>query len=244
MTTATQRIVFITGGASGIGRATVELLARAGDRVVAMDRDEAALSLLAQDMDARGLAVRCETVDVRDRVGLARVLDSEARVDVAIAVAGRYRSHPFDELSDQDFRETLDINLMGVFALAQEAARRMQAGGRIVVVSSRGALGMQRAADYVASKAGVVGLVRAMALDLRARQIAVNSVAPGFTDTPMTRSMPSDLYAAAALEPSGAAASPNDIAQAIAFFADANTRFITGQTLLVDGGKSLGGLGL
>ncbi len=240
-----QRTIFLTGGASGIGRATVQRLAGAGDRLVVMDRDADALAALVRDMAARGLSVRAETADVRDRTAMARVLDSEPRVDVAVAVAGVYRSHPFEELSDQAFRDTLDVNLLGVFAFTQEAARRMQPGGRIVVVSSRGALGMNRAADYVASKAGVVGLVRAMAMDLRSRQIAVNSVAPGFTDTPMTRSMPKDLYAAsAALEPSGAAASPDDIAQAIAFFADANTRFITGQTLLVDGGKSLGAIGL
>ena len=241
----TNRTIFLTGGASGIGRATVQRLAQTGDRIVVMDRDANALATLAEQSSKLGLDVRVATVDVCDRAAIVRVLDSEPRVDVAVAVAGRYRSHPFEELTDEDFQATLDVNLLGVFALAQEAARRMRKGGRIVVVSSRGALGMNRAADYVASKAGVVGLVRAMAMDLRGRQIAVNSVAPGFTDTPMTRSMPSDLYAASvALEPSGAAASPDDIAQAIAFFADANTRFITGQTLLVDGGKSLGAIGL
>ena len=242
---ASKRTVFLTGGATGIGRATAERLARDGDRVLVMDRNADALAELARAMAAVGLDVRAETVDVRDRAAMARVLDSEPRMDAAIAVAGVYRSQPFDELSSEDFQRTLEVNLLAVFAFAQEAARRMQANGRIVVVSSRGALGMHRAADYVASKAGVVGLVRAMALDLRPRQIAVNSVAPGFTDTPMTRSMPKDLYAAAAaLEPSGAAASPDDIANAIAFLASADTRFITGQTLLVDGGKSLGSVGL
>lgn len=241
----TGRTVFLTGGATGIGRATAHRLARDGYRVVVMDRNSGALAELAQAMSSEGLDVRVETVDVRDRAAMVRVLDSEPRVDAAVAVAGVYRSHPLDELSDGDFQHTLDVNLLGVFAFAQEAARRMQTHGRIVLVSSRGAMGMQRAADYVASKAGVIGLVRAMALDLRARQIAVNSVAPGFTDTPMTRSMPEDLYAAAAaLEPSGAAASPDHIAHAIAFLASADTHFITGQTLLVDGGKSLGGLGL
>lgn len=242
---ASKRTVFLTGGATGIGRATAERLAREGDRVVVMDRNADALAELARAMATGGLDVRAETVDVRDRAAMARVLDSEPSVDAAIAVAGVYRSQPFDELSSEDFQRTLEVNLLAVFAFAQEAARRMQANGSIVVVSSRGALGMHRAADYVASKAGVVGLVRAMALDLRPRQIAVNSVAPGFTDTPMTRSMPKDLYAAAAaLEPSGAAASPDDIANAIAFLASADTRFITGQTLLVDGGKSLGSVGL
>ena len=242
---STKRTVFLTGGATGIGLATAQRLARDGNRVVVMDRNAGALADLDRAMEAADLDVRVEALDVRDRAAMARMLDSEPRVDAAVAVAGVYRSQPFDTLSDQDFQHTLDVNLLGVFAFAQEAARRMQAGGRIVVVSSRGALGMQRAADYVASKAGVIGLVRAMALDLRPRQIAVNSVAPGFTDTPMTRSMPEDLYAAAAaLEPSGAAASPDHIAHAIAFLASADTHFITGQTLLVDGGKSLGGLGL
>lgn len=240
-----KRMAFVTGGASGIGRATVERLARDGNRVVAIDRNEAALADLVATLRAAGLDVDAAVADVCDRAAIARIIDGAPRVDVAVAVAGVYRSQPFETLSDADFLHTLDVNLRGVFVLAQEAARRMSAGGRIVAVSSRGALGMHRAADYVASKAGVVGLVRAMALDLRARQIAVNSVAPGFTDTPMTRSMPSDLYAAAvALEPSGAATSPDDIAHAIAFLAAPQTRFITGQTLMVDGGKSLGGLGV
>lgn len=241
----TLRIAFVTGGASGIGLATVERLARDGHRVVAIDRNEAQLSEAVERLQQLKLDVQAAAADVCDRTAIARILDTQPSVDVAVAVAGVYRSRAFDELSDADFQRTLDVNLRGVFVLAQEAARRMQAGGRIVAVSSRGALGMHRAADYVASKAGVVGLVRAMAMDLRTRQIAVNSVAPGFTDTPMTRSMPSDLYAAAeALEPSGAATSPDDIAHAIAFLAAKETRFITGQTLMVDGGKSLGGLGV
>ena len=116
-------------------------------------------------------------------------------------------------------------------------------GGRIVTISSRGALGGTRVAHYATSKAAVVGLTRAMAMELRQQQIAVNSVAPGFTDTPMTRSAPSEMFAAwEALEPRGTAASPAEIAHAIAFFAAPQTTFITGQTLFVDGGKSLGGL--
>ena len=139
----------------------------------------------------------------------------------------------------------LDVNLLGVFRAVQEVLPRMPAGGRIVTVSSRAAIGGTNFAHYVASKAGVIGLTRAMAMELRPRQIAVNSVAPGFTDTPMTRRMPPDQYAAAqALEPSGRAAAPDDIAAAIAFLASPSTQFITGQTLFVDGGKSLGGLGL
>lgn len=129
--------------------------------------------------------------------------------------------------------------------LAQEAARRVIAGARIVTVSSRAAIGGTNFAHYVASKAGVIGLTRAMAMELRPREIAVNSVAPGFTDTPMTRTLPPDQYARAQeLELGGRAADPADIAGAIAFPASPATHFITGQILFVDGGKSLGGLGL
>lgn len=236
---------FVTGGASGIGLATVEVLARAGFHVVAIDRNPNAMAQALEPLTARHLRVEGAIADVCDRSAIKQVLDAQSRVDVMVCAAGVYAPRYFDEITDEDFRRTLEVNLQGVFIAAQEASRRMLAGGRIIAISSRGALGGKGFADYVASKAGVIGLTRAMAMELRSRDIAVNSIAPGFTDTPMTRSMPSDQYAAAvALEPSGAAASPYDIAHAIAFFASPATRFITGQTLFVDGGKSLGGLGI
>ncbi|CAE6965044.1 SDR family NAD(P)-dependent oxidoreductase [Paraburkholderia domus] len=242
--TATQT-AFVTGGASGIGLATVETLAKAGFHVVAIDRNAQAVQQATDQLRARDLLVDGAVADVCDRQAVGEILERQARVDVMVCAAGIYAARTFDEITDDDFRRTLEVNLLGVFIAAQEASRRMPAGGRIVTVSSRGALGGKGFADYVASKAGVIGLTRAMAMELKDRQIAVNSIAPGFTDTPMTRSMPPDLYAAAiALEQSGAAASPYDIAEAIAFFAAPTTRFITGQTLFVDGGKSLGGLGV
>jgi NAD(P)-dependent dehydrogenase (short-subunit alcohol dehydrogenase family) len=162
-----------------------------------------------------------------------------------VCAAGIYNDARFLDLTEQAFRTMLDVNVVGTFIPAQEAARRMQAGGRIVTISSRGALGGTRFAHYVASKSAVIGLTRAMAMELRERQIAVNSVAPGFTDTPMTRSAPAEMFAAwEQLEPGGRAASPDVIANAIAFLAAPSTQFITGQTLFVDGGKSLGGLGI
>ncbi|MDH2234788.1 SDR family oxidoreductase [Pigmentiphaga sp. GD03639] len=199
----------------------------------------------AGELSALGLDAQGYVADVRDREALAGIMDGEGRVDVVVCAAGVYTPRQFDEISDEDFRRTVDVNLLGVFVPAQEGARRMRPGGRIVTVSSRGALGGYGFADYVASKAGVIGLTRAMALELRPRRIAVNSIAPGFTDTPMTRTMPPDQYAkAVALEPGGAPATPDDIAVAIEFFASPATKFITGQTLFVDGGKSLGGLGI
>jgi 3-oxoacyl-[acyl-carrier protein] reductase len=191
------------------------------------------------------LPVLAAVCDVCDRAALAAVLDSRPRVDVMVCAAGIYNDAAFLDLTEQAFRQMLEVNVVGTFLPAQEAARRMQAGGRIVTISSRGALGGTRFAHYVASKSAVVGLTRAMAMELRARQIAVNSVAPGFTDTPMTRSAPPEMFAAwEKLEPSGKAASPEVIAHAISFLASPATQFITGQTLFVDGGKSLGGLSI
>lgn len=238
---STPPVAFVTGGASGIGLATARRLAADGFHVIAADRDADKLRALAAAGDPR---IETCVLDVSDRAAVAAAISAPARLDALVCVAGLYQPRSFDAIDDDDFRRMLDVNLLGVFIAAQEASRRMQAGARIVTVSSRAALGGTGFAHYVASKAGVVGLTRAMAMELRPRQIAVNSIAPGFTDTPMTRSMPADQYAAAqALEPSGQAADPADIAHAIAFLASPSTRFITGQTLFVDGGKSLGGLG-
>jgi 3-oxoacyl-[acyl-carrier protein] reductase len=235
-------LAFVTGGASGIGFATVARLAREGYHVVAADRNAERLAALPASVE--GTVTTC-VVDVTDRTTIAEAMAGLPRLDALVCVAGIYQPRGLDEISDDDFRLMLDVNLLGTFIPMQEAARRMKPGARIVTVSSRAAIGGVGFAHYVASKAGVIGLTRAFAMELKQRQISVNSVAPGFTDTPMTRSMPPDQYAAAqALEPSGKAADPADIAEAIAFLASPSTRFITGQTLFVDGGKSLGGLTL
>lgn len=246
MTTPNKKqVAFVTGAAQGIGLATAARLARDGFRVVAMDRSAAALKSAVAQLQGQGLDVADAAVDICDRSAVAAALDAEARVDVMVCAAGIYNDAKLLDLTEEAFRQMLEVNVIGTFIPAQEAARRMKAGGRIVTISSRGALGGTRFAHYVASKAAVIGLTRAMAMELRDAQIAVNSVAPGFTDTPMTRSAPAEMFAAwEKLEHAGKAASPDDIANAIAFLSAPSTHFITGQTLFVDGGKSLGGLSI
>ncbi len=243
---AQRPIAFVTGAAQGIGLASVERLARDGFQVVAMDRNGERLQAAVADLrDGQGLPVHGAALDICDRAAVVAALDTQPRVDAMVCAAGIYNDAALLDLSEEAFRRMLEVNVIGTFIPAQEAARRMQPGSRIVTVSSRGALGGTRFAHYVASKAAVIGLTRAMAMELRDRQIAVNSVAPGFTDTPMTRSAPAEMFAAwEAIEPTGKAATPDVIANAIAFLASPATRFITGQTLFVDGGKSLGGLGI
>ena len=236
---------FVTGAAQGIGLATAQRLAQDGFRVVAMDRNAQRLHQEAGRLSGLGLDVVAAPADVCDRASVAAVLDAQPRVDVMVCAAGIYNDARILDLTEEAFRGMLEVNVIGTFIPAQEAARRMTAGGRIITISSRGALGGTRFAHYVASKAAVIGLTRAMAMELRDKRIAVNSVAPGFTDTPMTRSAPPEMFAAwEQLEPGGKAATPDLIANAIAFFAAPSTQFITGQTLFVDGGKSLGGLGI
>jgi len=242
---SSDQTAFVTGAAQGIGLATVERLAQDGFRVVAMDRNAERLREEAARLLGLGLDVVAAPVDICDRVSVAAALDAQPRVDVMVCAAGIYNDARFLDLTEEAFRGMLEVNVIGTFIPAQEAAHRMTAGGRIITISSRGALGGTRFAHYVASKAAVIGLTRAMAMELRDKRIAVNSVAPGFTDTPMTRSAPPEMFAAwEQLEPGGKAATPDLIANAIAFFAAPSTQFITGQTLFVDGGKSLGGLGI
>lgn len=240
-----RRITCVTGAAQGIGLATAARLARDGFRVVALDRNGQRLTQEVARLCAEGLDVVAAVVDICDRASVVAALDAQPRVDAMVCAAGIYNDATLLELTEDAFRTMLEVNVIGTFIPAQEAARRMQPGGRIVTISSRGALGGTRFAHYVESKVALIGLTRAMAMELRDRQIAVNSVAPGFTDTPMTHSAPPDMFAAwEGLEPGGKAASPEVIANAIAFLAAPTTHFITGQTLFVDGGKSLGGLGL
>lgn len=235
-------IAFVTGAAQGIGLATSERLLRDGFRVVAMDRSAATLQLAVDRLQGEGADVRAVALDICNRAAIVAALEAEPRIDAMVCVAAISEQCPVLSITDEQFRRTMDVNVLGSFIPAQEAARRMAAGGRIVMVSSRAAVGGSGFAHYVASKAAVVGLTRAMAMELREQQIAVNAVAPGFTDTPMTRAAGPEHFARwESIEPSGRAARPEQIAHAIAFLASADTGFITGQTLFVDGGKSLGG---
>ncbi len=242
MSADAARVAIVTGGGQGIGRAVVRRLARDGFHVLAIDRQEEAVRGVAEDLAGEGLSAEAVPADVTDRAAIAGALAAHPSVAACVCAAGVSWLKSIDEVTEDDFRRILDVNLIGSFIVAQEALKRMGAGGRIVFIASRAAVGGVGFPHYVASKAAVIGLTRAMALELRERQIAVNAVSPGFTDTPMTRSMPAEDFAKwSALEPGGKPAAPDQIAQAVAFFTDARTDFVTGQVLYADGGKSLGG---
>lgn len=242
---SSKKVAIVTGGAQGIGLAIVRRLAEDGFSVLAIDRQAEAVTAAAEDLAGSGLNVRGAGADVTDRASIVEALRGHDSLAACVCAAAVGYMKSLDSVTEEDFRVTLDVNVTGSFIVAQEAMRRMKSGGRIVFIASRAAAGGTGFPHYVASKAAVVGLTRAMALDLRATGIAVNAVSPGFTDTPMTRAMsPEDFAKAAALEPTGKPATPSQIAHAVAFFTDPRTEFVTGQVLYADGGKSLGAVAL
>ena len=233
-------LALVTGAARGIGRAIAERLARDGLQVLACDIDADELAIQARtrrDDGIRGVALDC-----CDRPAVAALLEREGPVSVVVNNAGiASEMIPALELTRAAIQRMLAINLRGTFIVAQEAARRMPAGGRIINIASRGYLGGAGAGHYVASKAGVVGLTRAMAVELRWRGINVNAVAPGMVDTRMLSGFSeATRRSLERREPTGRAADPAVIANIVAFLASPDADQINGQVLLADFGKTLG----
>jgi 3-oxoacyl-[acyl-carrier protein] reductase len=234
-------VALVTGAAHGIGKAIAERLALDGFSVLAADLDSTRLAENQAEWALRGLPICGHTLDCRDRVGISALLDAEGRIDVAVNNAGiGGELKMLGALGRADIARVFEVNLLGAFRVAQEAARRMRAGGRIVNIASRGYLGGAGAAHYVASKAAMVSMTRAMAVELRWSGLRVNAVAPGLIDT-RALSLFGDMRSRLeALEPSGGAHDPDEIADIVSFLASPAARFINGEVLLADGGKSIG----
>lgn len=238
-----RELAVITGGARGIGLATARRLAEDGFRVAIFDVDATVLDAAVQDLRGAGHAVDGYVIDVSDEGAMIAAFDALPRVDALVTSAAIVRPAAIADLTLDLFKRTIDVNLVGTFLAMREAIKRLPPGGRIVALSTRGVLGDHSLAHYIASKSGIIGLVRAIAFEMRPRLIAVNAVAPGSVDTDLFRQLPEERRAAlAAMEPRGHLADPSEIAHAISFLVSPKTHFITGQTLFVDGGKSLGGM--
>ena len=243
----TGRRVVITGGASGIGQATAARFVEEGSRVVVLDRD--ADRLVTVQLEVPGLAgtVMADVAD-RSSVDLAfKEVDSLlGGVDVLVANAGISIRHRFLDITPEEWRQVMAVNLDGVFNCAQEAARRMiAAGGGVVLMtaSTNGVVGHPYYADYNASKAGVILLTRSMALEL-APSVRVNAICPGYVMTPMQQSeyTPEMLAATDAKILLGRHARPEEVAGLFAWLASDEGAYITGAAIPIDGGELAGGL--
>jgi NAD(P)-dependent dehydrogenase (short-subunit alcohol dehydrogenase family) len=243
---AGRRLV-VTGGASGIGLATAARFVAEGSHVVILDRDEDRFAEVRTELP--GLA-GIVAADVADRSSVDAAFAEVDRllggVDVVIANAGISIRHRFLDITPEEWRRVMAVNLDGVFNTAQAGARRMVAdrGGAILITAStNGVVGHPFYADYNASKAGVILLARSMALEL-APGIRVNAVCPGYVMTPMQQAeyTPELQRAADAKIPIGRHARPEEIAALFAFLASDEGAYITGAALPIDGGELAGGL--
>lgn len=239
------RTALVTGAGRGIGHAILERLLADGYAVVAGEVSRRGVARLEEEAGAADGRLAPAEVDVTDQEQIAAAvqtaLDRWGRLDVLVNNAGRNRQADSLTTSDEDWDWILDTNLKGVFFCSQIAARAMQdgGGGAIVNISSTSAAGHEGNPAYSASKAGVIGLTRAMAAELGPAGIRVNAVAPGTTLSDwVARNMPAAaLEASARANPLRRNAEPADIADVVAFLASDDARHVTGQLISVSGGR-------
>jgi 3-oxoacyl-[acyl-carrier protein] reductase len=244
----TGRTALVTGGARGIGRATVLALARAGADVAVNYRvnKTAADSVVAavQELGRKALAIQA---DVRSadqiKAMFDRIDESFGRLDILINNAATGQLIPLEDVTVDFWDDIMNVDLRGPFLCTQAAALRMIPAryGRIVNISSLGGVhGIDRDPAYTAAKAGLLGFTKSAARYLGPHNITVNSVSPGATDTELSSTLPREMHeraaAAAALRRTG---KPEDVADVILFFASDYSRHVTGQMILVDGGIAM-----
>lgn len=238
-------VVLVTGGTRGIGAACVEWFLANGDQVATTFRSADPPAAPEGAEPDRFFAVRCDVRD-SDEVGAAFTAIEErwGPVQVLVANAGITMDSLILRMSESAFHDVIDANLTGSFRVAKRAVSKMlrQHAGRIIFVSSVGAfVGLPGQANYAASKAGLVGMARAIAREVGSRQITVNVVAPGLIDTDMTAALGTDRVALMTGQvPLGRAGSVDDVAAVVGFLASDAAAYVTGAVVPVDGGLGMG----
>ena len=240
-----NRVALVTGGGRGIGAATARLLAAEGARVAVSDLDEAPAREVASAIG--GLGVACDVSDrasVESMVG--RTVAELGRLDILVTCAGIIRDNLIFKMTDEDWDAVIDTHLKGTFLCARAAQKQMvdQKYGKMVFLSSTSALGNRGQANYSAAKAGLQGMARTLAIELGPFNVNVNSVAPGFVETRMTRATAERMgmdyetfkLGAASQIPLRRVGQPDDIASVIAFLCSDESSFVSGQTIYVRGG--------
>ena len=248
------KVALITGGASGIGRATALLFAREGASVVVADVNESAGKDVVLQVAAEGGRVSLERADVTNSSDCRRIVERTVaefgRIDILFNNAGIIRRAAITELSEDDWDRVMDVNVKSIFLLSREVIPVMaMAGGGVIIntASGWGLAGGAKAAVYCASKGAVVLLTKAMAIDHGLQNIRVNCICPGDTDTAMLRDEAQQLHeatdkflAGSAQRPLGRMGRPEEIAQAALYLASDASSFVTGTALVVDGGGLAG----
>jgi NAD(P)-dependent dehydrogenase (short-subunit alcohol dehydrogenase family) len=246
----TDRVVLVTGGSSGIGKAIVDLFAAEGARVVAAARRQSLLDEVADELRGRGLELETLSVDVRSptevKAMVEKTIELFGRLDVLVNCAGIGLLDPVLEITEEGWNDTMATNLHGAFFASQSAARHMaeQGGGAIINLASIDAfIAESPAVHYCASKAAMVMMTKCFAYELGHLGIRCNATAPGVTMTPMILDDP-DLKRMAGPYlgriPARRFSSPDEQARVVAFLASDDASYVNGETIVVDGGQLKG----
>lgn len=243
-----DKVVLVTGGSRGIGRAIVEVVCSAGARTALtyQSRKDDAERVVRQMADAGSEAVAIQA-DIRDykrtQDVVAQTLERFGRLDGLVNNAGITRDKAFMMMSPKDWQDVIDTNLTGTFNACRATVVMFmkQRCGRIVNVTSvAGLMGAERQVNYAASKAGIIGLTRSLAKEVAPYGVTVNAVAPGYIETEMTSMVdPERLEAAKNRIPVGRIGSPPEVALLTAYLLSDAAAYITGQTVVIDGGLTL-----
>ncbi|MFC3041855.1 beta-ketoacyl-ACP reductase [Virgibacillus xinjiangensis] len=244
------RVALVTGGSRGIGKGVAKRFAEEGAKIAVLDINEEALAEAEKDFKDQGFTVLAKKANVVEaeevEKAVQEVVETFGKLDILVNNAGIIRDNMLFKMTDSDWQQVMDVHLKGSFNASRAAQKHMvqQKYGRIISISSTSALGNRGQANYSTAKAGLQGFTKTLAIELGKYGITANSVAPGFIETEMTKAtaervgVPFEDFVKGAVSqiPAARSGKPEDIANAVAFFADEKSSFVNGQVIYVAGG--------
>lgn len=234
----------VTGAGQGIGQGIAQVLTKEGANVLVADLNLENAEKVVAEINAGGgkaIAIKCD-VSLKAEVDamVEKAVSEFGKLDILVNNAGIYPMKPFLEMTEDDWDKVINVNLKSVFLCSQAAALKMPEGSKIVSISSIAAfVGFDGLCHYCATKGGINASIRAIALELAKKKINVNAVAPGAIQTPGAAAAEEIMKQTISMIPAGRMGQPEDIANAVAFLVSDKADYITGQTLIVDGGWTL-----